>query len=161
MGLAGLIGRWLFGAAPTAAQAIEIRIVLAMAYVNLVMQMMTAMLGGRALLGKVAWVGVVAAVVTLVAIYPLLQLGTLGLALNVGSGSAAGAAVAVLFVLRTYASSWVRTRVIDYWRALSAMLVRSAFLILHPLVMMTAMLSAQSMVRGQYALEGLGAYTPP
>jgi Polysaccharide biosynthesis protein len=64
----------------------------------------------------------------------------------------------VLLVFRTYAASWVRTRVLDCWRSLAAMLARSAYLILHPMVMMTAMLSAQSMVRGQYALEGLGAY---
>ena len=158
LGLAGLVGRWLFGTDPTAAQVVEIRVVLAMAYVNLVMQLMIATLGGHAQVARVAWVGVVAAVVTLVAIYPLLQLGTLGLAMNVGSGGAAGAGLAILYVLRSSSSSWVRARVRDYWRALSAMLARSAFLILHPLVMMTAMLSAQSLIHGHYALEGLGAY---
>lgn len=158
MGLAGLMGRWLFGMDPTASQVVEIRVVLAMAYVNLVLQLMIATLAGRAQVAKIAWVGVAAAVVTLLAIYPLLQLGTLGLAVNIGSGSAAGAGLAVLYVFRTYSSSWVRAQVRDYWRALSVMLARSGFLILHPVVMMTAMLSAQSLIHGQYALDGLGAY---
>lgn len=156
--LARLIGQWLFGTDATAAQVVEIRVVLAMAYVNLVMQMMSAALGGRAKVGKVAWVGIAAAVVTLLVIYPLLQLGSVGLALNVGSGSVAGAALAVLFVFRTYAASWVGARVVDYWRVLASMLARSAFLILHPLVTVAAMLTAQSMVHGRYSFEGLGAY---
>lgn len=155
---AWLIGWWLFSAPPTAAQLTEIRIVLAMTYANLIMQMMTAVLSGRAEVRKVAGIGVVAAVVTLVVIYPLLKLGNVGLALNVGSGSTVGAIVATFFVWQVYGPSWTASPLRDRWRAFSASLARSGFLILHPIVMMSAMLSVQSLVFARYAIDGLGAY---
>jgi O-antigen/teichoic acid export membrane protein len=152
------IGRWLFGEAATPAQVVEIRVVLAMAYANLVLQVMTAVLGGRVEVRKVAFVGVVAAFVTLAAIYPLLRLGGLGLALNVGSGSVAGAALAAMYIFRTVGFSFRRVPLADRFRALWAMLARSAFLILHPLVMMSVVVSVQSLIRARFALPGLGAY---
>ena len=155
---AGLIGSWLFGTAATRLQVVEVRVVLAMAYANLIMQMMTAVLSGRAEVRKVASVGVVAAVVTLAVIYPLLQLGNVGLALNVGSGSTVGAALATFYVWRVYRPSWVPGPLVDRWRALSAALSRSAFLVLHPIVMMSGVVTVQSLIFGQYTLEGLGAY---
>jgi len=129
-----------------------------MAGANLFLQVMTAVLGGRVEVRKVALVGVVAAFVTLVAIHPLLRLGTLGLALNVGSGSLAGGALAAFYVLRVCGSSWMLVPLASRFRALWSMLRRSAFLILHPLVMMTAVVSVQSLIHGRYALSGLGAY---
>ena len=138
---AGLLGSWFFSTASTRQQVVEIRVVLTMAYANLIMQIMTAVLSGRAEVRKVAWVGVVAAAVTLLVIYPLLQLGNVGLALNVGSGSTAGAALATFYVWRVYRSSWIPAPVSDRWRTLAAALSRSGFLILHPIVMMTAMVA--------------------
>lgn len=158
LGFADLIGRWLFGAAPSGGQLLDVRVVLAMAYANLVLQVMTAVLSGRVEVRKVAGVGVIAAVVTLVVIYPLLRLGHVGLALNVGSGSTIGAAVATLFVWRIYRPYWVRRRLTARLGELSSMLARSTFLILHPLVMMTAVVSVQSLVLRHFALTGLGAY---
>lgn len=155
---AGLIGAWLFGTAATRLQLVEIRVVLAMAYANLVMQVMTAVLSGRAEVRKVAWVGVAAAVVTLMAIYPLLQLGNVGLALNVGSGSTVGAALATFYVWRVYRPAWVPGSLGERFRALSAVLARSFFLIVHPIVMMSAVVSVQSLVFGRFELAGLGAY---
>ena len=155
---AGLLGSWFFSTASTRQQVVEIRVVLTMAYANLIMQIMTAVLSGRAEVRKVAWVGVVAAAVTLLVIYPLLQLGNVGLALNVGSGSTAGAALATFYVWRVYRSSWIPAPVSDRWRTLAAALSRSGFLILHPIVMMTAMVSVQALIFAQYTLEGLGAY---
>ena len=158
LGLVELLARWLFGTSPTEAQILEIRVVLAMAYANLIMQIMNAALSGRVEFRKVAVVGTVAAAVTLVSVYPLLQLGNLGLAFNVGSGSTAGAALATFYVFRIYGASSLRAPLADRFRALSAALARSAFLIVHPLVMMFAMVSVQSLILGQHALPGLGAY---
>ncbi len=155
---AGWLARSLFGDSATAGQVWEVRVVLAMAGANLFLQVMTAVLGGRVEVRKVALVGVVAALVTLLAIHPLLRLGTLGLALNVGSGSLAGGALATFYVLRTFGSSWMRVHLASRFRALWSMLRRSAFLLLHPLVMMTAVVSVQSLIHGRFALSGLGAY---
>ena len=155
---AGGLARWLFGESATAAQVVEVRVVLAMAGANLILQMMSAVLGGRVEVRKVASVGVVAAFVTLVAIHPLLRLGSLGLALNVGSGSLAGAALATIYVLRTCGSSWKLVPLASRFQALWSMLSRSAFLILHPLVMMTAVVAVQSLIHRRFALSGLGAY---
>lgn len=155
---AHLIGRWLFGGAATAAQVVEIRVVLAMAFANLILQVMTAVLGGRVEVRKVAFVGVVAAFVTFAAIYPLLHFGSLGLALNVGSGSVAGGALAAFYVFRTVGFSFRRVPLADRFRALWAMLTRSAFLIVHPLVMMSVVVSVQSLIQARFALPGLGAY---
>jgi PST family polysaccharide transporter len=158
LGTADLLGRWLFGGAATPAQVFEVRVVLVMAYANLILQVMTAVLGGRVEVRKVAFVGVVAAFVTLVAIHPLLRLGSLGLALNVGSGSVAGGALATFYVLRTCGFSWTLVPLASRFRALWSLLYRSSFLILHPLVMMTAVVSVQSLIHGRFALAGLGAY---
>jgi O-antigen/teichoic acid export membrane protein len=158
IGAADLLGRWLFGAAATEAQVVEIRVVLAMAYANLILQVMTAVLGGLVEVRKVALVGVVAAFVTLAAIQPLLRLGSLGLAMNVGSGSLAGGALALVYVLRARGFSFLLVSLADRFRALCAILARSAFLILHPLVMMSAVVTVQSLIQGRFALPGLGAY---
>lgn len=158
LGLAGLIGRWLFGGAPSQAQLLDVKVVLAMAYANLVLQVMTALLSGRVEIRKVAGVGVVAAVVTLVVIYPLLQLGHVGLALNVGSGSTIGAALATFFAWRTYRPYWVRRRLTARFAELTSMISRSAFLILQPLVIMAAIVWVQALVLRHFTLVGLGAY---
>jgi PST family polysaccharide transporter len=155
---AGLLGRWVLGAPPSHAQLWEVRATLAMAFVNLVLQLMTAALSGRVEVRKVAQVGVVASVATLALIYPLLRLGNIGLALNVGSGSTVGAALATVYVWRLYGSGYSRPTLSRCWEVLRASSARSIFLIIHPIVMMSGMLTLQSLVERGHAMEGLGSY---
>jgi len=155
---AGMVAGWLFGAAPTANQVLEVRVVLAMAFANLALQTMTAVLSGQVNLKQVALVGVASAVVTLGAIYPLLLLGNVGLAINVGSGSIAGAALAMFYVWKVYQPSFRDPALAERWRALREAMSRSAFLIIHPVVMMGSLLAVQSIVHRHFGMPALGAY---
>jgi PST family polysaccharide transporter len=156
--LAGPLARWAFGPGEPWAHLTEVRVVVAMGYVNLVLQMVTAALGGRVVLKSVATVGLASSLATLALIYPLLRLGRVGLALNVGSGSLVGAAIGAYLVWGVYRPAAADLSPSRAWRLLVGALPSSTALTVHPVLMMAGMVTLQSLVSGGYGLDGLGAY---
>jgi O-antigen/teichoic acid export membrane protein len=88
------ISHWLFGHAPSVEEARNIRVVLAMAWINIGLQIIVSFHRGLGTIKPLSKLQLIAAASSLILIFPLLKLGTLGLALNVASGSA----VALLFM---------------------------------------------------------------
>lgn len=82
--------------------ALELRVIVTMAFVNLAMQNQIALLRADLDVTAQAAVNLCTALASLALITPLLRLGTIGLAVNVGSGGLAGGALAAGVLLSRY-----------------------------------------------------------
>lgn len=85
---AGPIAAFLFGSHPTGDQLRDVRIVLFMAWVNIGLQNVIAILRGNGSLRDFSKIQLVTSISTLALIVPLIKMGSAGLAINVASGSA-------------------------------------------------------------------------
>lgn len=92
----------LFFSGHPEAGAFELRVVVTMAFFNLAMQNMVSLLRADLDVTAQAAVNFSAALASLALIAPLLKLGTAGLAVNVGSGSLVGGALAAGVLLRRH-----------------------------------------------------------
>ena len=140
-------------------QILPLRVVFVMAFVNLLLQLTSAVLTGGLQVKAVSAINAAGAVCSVVLLVPLLRLGDVGLAINVGSGNV----VACLLALRLV---WGQTRAQfrsfsfhERWIHLRQLLSRSTFLILQPFAMMAGLLVAQALIARKYGLDGLGAFT--
>lgn len=160
VGIAGasVLARWIFGPGCPRSASAEVQIVLAMAFANLVTQILTAALNGQVNLRQVATVGIVSSLASIAVIYPLLRLGRIGLAFNVGSGSIVGAAVALFYVQRAYGPGIWGVRYREAWGDLRNAAACSSFLIIHPFLMMGSILAVQAMIQRRYGIGALGTY---
>ena len=136
----------------------EVRIVFIMSMVVLFSQTMVALINGKINLKKVTFINIVTSFSTMILAYPLLTLGTTGLALMVGSGSIVGASVGIFYVRKVYQKELSEfqftVKIKDYFKSLPV----SIWLLIHPLIVSAALLNIQVMVNKYYGLDALGLY---
>lgn len=155
--LARPLTSWLFQAA-LPGQVLVIRLVLAMALVNLALQMITALLRGQQDVGPTGLLQVATACASLAMIYPLLKLGDQGLAVNVGSGGLIGVPIGLVFIWKVFHPSLHSGVLSRGWRFLKSSMTHSLWLILSLVITSGCLLAAQSVVNKGYGLEALGSY---
>lgn len=153
-----LIAAWLFGPPASAALRIEIQVVLAMAFFNLALQTVTAMIKGQPDMRPVAALMIATSAGSLAVIYPLLMHGRLGLAVSVGSGGVLGSIVGAFFVLRIFRPSILGDGFSAIQKHLSEFGTASLWLIAQSLGMAGGALIVQGMINRHYGLGGLGQY---
>jgi len=136
---------------------VEIRIVILMSIAALSLQTLTAIINGKVNLKEVSIVNVSTALITMLACYPLLMLGDLGVALLVGFGSILGSFIAFFYVIKIYKQqiSFIRLSISDFFSSSPT----SIWMIAHPLIVSTLLLYIPVMVKKQYGLESLGLYS--
>lgn len=156
--LAQPLGAWIFAASPSDGQIIQVRIVLAMAFVNLALQIVTGMLKGQTNFRVIALVPIVTSAASLAMALPLVKMGPVGLAINVGSGSAIGAIVGAVFVSTMYRAGLHIRDARNYWGYLRTMMRPSAYMVLLTGSVAAGLLAAQTIVQKFYGLETLGRY---
>ena len=152
------IAVWLFSAEyKTLKSTVEIRIVILMSIAVLSLQTLTAIINGKVNLKEVGIVNVAAALITMIASYPLLMLGSLGVALLVGFGSVLGSFIAIYYVIKIYKKqiSLIRFSIRDFFSSSPT----SIWLIVHPLIVSTLLLYIPVMVKNQYGIKSLGLYS--
>ena len=152
------IAVWLFSAEyKTLKGTIEMRIVILMSIAVLSLQTLTAIINGKVNLKEVNIVHVATALTTMIACYPLLMLGDLGVALLVGFGSVVGSFIAFFYVLKIYKKqiSFIRLSIRDFFSSSPT----SIWMIAHPLIVSTLLLYIPVMVQNQYGLKSLGLYS--
>lgn len=157
--LPGSLARWLLGSEASGGQALEIQVVLGMAFFNIVLQTVTAILKGQPNVKPVAILQLATAMASLLAIFPLLRLGRIGLAVNVGSGSVAGVFLGLFFILAIYRPRVAHVKLSESWATLVGAGTSSLWLIFQSFALMGGMLILQSMVNRHYGLTALGHYT--
>lgn len=155
---ASLPARWIFDLPPNPDLCTEIRIVLVMAFVNLALEIVTAMLKGQPDMKPVVTVRVTTSLASLLLIYPLLLQGRKGLAINVGSGGVVGACLGLYFVWRIFKPSISATSVIEKWRVLRSLGRPSLLLVVQSFGLMAGYVSVQAMVNHNFGLKPLGEY---
>lgn len=157
--IAGLLARplsaWLF---QSTAQIQVVRLVLAMALVNLVLQMITALLRGQPEAAPTSFLQLATACASLAMIYPLLGFGDLGLAVNVGSGGLVGVPLGLFFIWKRFRPALPADALSRGWRFLKGSTTQSLWLILSLVFTSGCLLAAQSVVNDGYGLEALGSY---
>lgn len=154
-----ILARWLFGFDGLKGQLLEVRIVLGMAFLNLLLQTLTAIVKGQPDMRPVVSLQITSAAASLLLIFPLLQLGPVGLALNVGSGSLAGTILALFFVFRIFRPKLHMHSLGNSLKLLSGVGASSLGLIAHSLGLGAGLLTLQSIVNRHYGLAALGSYT--
>lgn len=151
------LGRWLLGSSFTGVTATEVRIVLAMALVNLLLALVTAAINGQSNIRAITTVYLATSVSSLALIYPLLGLGRVGLAINVGSGGLVGACIGLYFLRKIFrfslGGSWALK-----WATLRASVSTSFWLISHNLAITGGLLGVQKIVARSHGLEALGGF---
>lgn len=104
--LVGPLTHWLIGPSPTLEDEKSLRVVLAMAWVIIQLQNVISILRGLGDIKALVRTQVTTSIATVLCIYPLVKLGNLGLALNVGMGSAIALFLSIYFLLRKTAVSF-------------------------------------------------------
>ena len=117
--LPGALARWLFGSDGGGDQTLEIQIVIGMAFFNIVLQTVTSIVKGQPNVKPVAILQLATALASLMAIFPLLRLGRIGLAMNVGSGSVVGACLGLFFILLIFRPKLGEMTLSKSWAALA------------------------------------------
>lgn len=135
-----------------------LRLVLAMALVNLVLQMITALLRGQQEAAPTSLLQIATAGASLAVIYPLLGFGDRGLAVNVGSGGLVGVPLGLIFIWRRFRPALPADALSRGWRFLKGSTTQSLWLILSLVFTSGCLLAAQSVVNAGYGLEALGSY---
>lgn len=154
----GALAHWLFGTDRRAGHILEIQIVVCMAFVNLVLQAATSILKGQPEVRPVALLQTATAAASLLAIFPLLRLGGVGLALNVGSGSVVGACLGLFFIAKIFRPKLGEKPISERWAILVRTGTSSLWLIAHSLILAGGALAIQSIVNRSYGLSALGSY---
>lgn len=152
---AGAVAGWLL-ADGSASAAMEIRIVLAMAWVNLALQTALAIIRGKADVKALALVQFSTSLATLLAIGPLVAWGRKGLAFNTASGSVIGAAVGFYYLWSRYRPAFSSFPWLSRWNALRAWAPASLLLSVQALASMGALVAVQAAVSRRYGLSALG-----
>lgn len=155
----GALSRWLFGADATPPHLFFIKIVLAMSFLNLVMETILDILKGCASVRALAWVQLATAGSSLVLIIPLLRLGDAGLAVNVGSGAALGSLVGAWWLWRLYRPSAAELSDRSGWLVLAEVTRPSSILWMFGFMMMGTQLGLRSIVGRGWGLPVLGQFT--
>lgn len=155
--MAAPLGRWLLGSSFTGVTAGEVRIVLAMALINVLLGLITAALNGQSDIKAITAVQLGTSVGTLLMIYPLLCLGRKGLAVNVGSGGIVGVCLGLYYIRKIYRFSpigpWTQR-----WATLRGSASTSTWIIVHTLVVMGGLLTVQKILARFHGLEALGEF---
>lgn len=155
--LARPLSAWLLSSA-LPGQVQVIRLVLAMSLVNLVLQMITALLRGQQEAAPTSLLQIATACASLAMIYPLLEFGVLGLAVNVGSGGLVGVPLGLYFIWKRFRPALPADALSRGWRFLKISTTQSLWLILSLVFTSGCLLAAQSVVNAGYGLEALGSY---
>lgn len=151
------LGRWLLGSSFTGVTPVEVRLVLAMALVNLLLGLVTAALNGQSDIRPITTVYLATSVSSFLLIFPLLALGRKGLAVNVGSGGIVGACLGLYYLRKLFrfslSGAWARK-----WATLRASVSTSVWLIAQNLAVLGGLLSIQKVVGRSHGLEALGGF---
>jgi PST family polysaccharide transporter len=136
----------------------EVRIVLVMAIGILVMQTMVALLNGKVNIKRITLINVATSLATFAMVYPLLELGHMGLALIVGSGSLVGACIATVFMAQAYGLKLgIPEASVDLFKRFSTFPL-SGHLIFHPIIITGTSMILQVVISRHYGFTGLGYY---
>lgn len=158
MTIPNILARWLFGGLPAPGQHGEMRIVFAMAFVNLLLQTVTAVLKGQPNVKPAMTLGVVTAASSLLVIYPLLRMGRTGLAINVGSGSLVGACLGIYYIRKIFRPRLFDRPLSERLRLLRGTWGASLWLTFQSLGLLGGALAVQALVNRRYGLEALGQF---
>lgn len=151
------LGRWLLDASFSGVTAAEVRVVLAMALVNLALGLVTAALNGQSNVRPITIVYLSTSLSSLLLIYPLIQLGRIGLAVNVASGGIVGVCLGLYFLRKIFRFSlcgpWSQK-----WAMLRGAASTSYWLIAQNMVIMGGLLALQKAIIRAHGLEALGGF---
>ena len=153
------ISRSLFGSQQKAGGILEVQIVLGMTFLNLATQAAIAILKGQPDVKPVTILQVATSTASILLIFPLLQLGRVGLAINVGSGSAVGACLGIFFIFKLFRPKFNEKGLKERWTLLTSAGTSPLWLIAHSVGLSAGMLSIQSLINRRYGLEALGYFT--
>ncbi len=145
--------------AEAARHVAEVRIVLALVSGVLGMQITGALLNGRLKLKQVIFINVLTSTLTLLTLYPLLQLGRVGLAMVIGLTCCIGAMMGAFLVWREYRLTWRDLGISRReWSHLRAMPV-SSLMALRAVVDSAALMSLQFVITRHYGTHNFGLYS--
>lgn len=155
---APLVATWLFGVEKAVQRLLEVRIVLILVAGTLALQTVTALLSGRAKVQHVTIINLVTSLLTVLSVYPLLLLGSTGIAMIVGLTCLLGAIFGSYFVAQEYALTWsdLRLRLREFSSLPS--LPASFLLTLRTIICTSSLLIVQSLINRYYTLHDLGFY---
>lgn len=149
----------IFGSHDGAAVPGIIRVVLVMAFVNIALETVLSLLKGSGAIKDLAGVQLATAGTSLLLILPLLRMGYLGLAFNVGSGGVVGAAVGAWWVWRRHYSSRSGFRLRAGWGLLRETTSSSLVLAFFGVLLLGTNLGVRSLVGRGWGLPALGIFT--
>jgi O-antigen/teichoic acid export membrane protein len=137
----------------------EVRVVVILVSGVLGLQIATALLNGRVRFREAMMVNLLSSVLTLLAVYPLVMLGDLGLAMVIGLTCFLAAAVGGWFVWREYGLALSDLRMSwQEWRAIRAM-PTSLALNVRVVVATATMFALQFLINRTYGITALGFYS--
>lgn len=137
----------------------EVRVVVVLVSGVLGLRLVTAMLNGRVRVRASMGINLLSSALTLVAVYPLMLLGDVGLAMVIGLTCGIAAAVGAIYVWREYGLSRSDLAVsFQQWRILRSMPISLA-LNVHMVTTSVTMFALQFMISRYYGISALGYYT--
>jgi O-antigen/teichoic acid export membrane protein len=128
-----------------------------MSFFVLISQTFIAIINGKINLKKISLINIVTAITTLIASYPLLMLGSIGVSLLTGFGSLVGSLVGLFFIIRIYKEP-IRNIKIKFVNLYKSSTI-SIWLTLHPIIVSLLFLIIPIIVNDSYGMESLGLYS--
>jgi O-antigen/teichoic acid export membrane protein len=137
----------------------EVRVVLILVSGVLGLQLVTALLNGRVRFRQAMAINLISSVLTVIAVYPLLRLGDIGLAMVIGLTCLLAAAIGGWYVWREYGLSASDLRFSwQQWRELRGMPI-SVALSVRAVVTTATMFALQFTINRTYGISALGLYS--
>ena len=156
---AGPLTNWLFGPTNTPGQVRDVRIVLLMAFFNLLFLILMTLIKGQTNFKIVVVVQIAQAAASLLLVYPLLKLGNQGFALYIGAGSLVSSVLGLFFLWKIYRPSLDESSLRQGWRVLREGTSSSLLLSVQIMARLGCLLAVQTMVARHYGMSALGNYS--
>lgn len=138
--------------------AFDVSLVAVMAFFSGATQMVSAALSGVGALRGVSVVTMAGSVATFALIQPLISLGSLGLAINVGSGNVASVGIGLYLLARYSGSAPRRMFRRDTWKQLGEMVQGTGPMLVHPLLMQPFIPAMFALVGAYFGTQILGLF---
>jgi len=151
----GLAG-WIFSGPVSDAQVRDVRIVVLAAFINIALQLSRNILNRTEHLKALSIIQIATAASSLALIYPLMKLGSLGLAINVASGGVIGLGLSAIYFWKAYESHLRSSRPTLGLEFLSSSFRPSLPFVLQAIVSIGSLLAIQATVSRGYGLLALG-----
>ena len=155
---AGILGWWMFGSG-IPFSTLEIRIVLVMAFLNTALTTLRSLMNRSGGLKSLTVVQLATASASFALIFPLLRIGHVGLAINVGSGSLVGLGFAGFFLWKDFGVDLFSLRLQERLRALISMAAPSSIFFGQSLLMTGSLLLSQAVIVRHFGIVVMGLFS--